>query len=672
MKKLILAAYSLLTLAATSCTEEEKSFPPATVEIQNVVPQDVSVQFELVHTNAVSVGYRVETTENAGKQEFTVINTSDLKKIVCDGLTQETDYQITAVAYNQNGEVSVQDTKRFKTEKTPAAPASVSITINNATYSSVTFQVSVKDAEKYSYGVAPAGSDPEMTEVQPDGQTMSHTVNNLKPETDYKVSVIAYNADNVATEAVEKEFRTGKFTPFGEISSVATAHGIFIKTTVDTYKYPMYFLQVFDPLQTYTSGDSSEQFNVDSKDQFIHYLKTAILNPDIRKNSFQEWNKTMLSSKSKKLHLYAVPIVQDGAGFVCEDYGMIVEQILDIPENDIFGQSDVAIIPGEINIKEDILTCTLAKQGEPVAFYTGLALKSDVDAAGGIGAYTQKELDAKKFDYNITSIANFREEIEIRDLSPGTDYVFFTFAYDANGKLGNVHSKEFSTTAKFEYKTDISVEVALKEVAFTSAVFSVKRTNFKNGKYNFVTIKDFDEKYGSDVDTYVMQELIGGQSGYPKSLYSDNDIKESRLQYNTEYIMIVLPESDLKDGYGQPATVRFRTKVYEETSNVSVSLKVNKIESFYGVSFYANVTITPSENCAGYYTYMMEKSVFESVSNLGETVCKSPNLTYRIASDAQTFNTEYFFGPSYLVIIPVDKDGKIGAPVHSELLQQTL
>lgn len=672
MKKLILAAYSLLTLAATSCTEEEKSFPPATVEIQNVMPQDVSVRFELVHTNAVSIGYRVEDAKNAGNSEFTIIKTSDLKEIVQEGLTQETDYQITAVAYNQDGAISRQAVKNFRTAKTPAAPASASITIDNVTYSSVTFKVSLKDAVKYSYGVVPAGSDPEMTEVQPDGQTMSHTVRSLKPETDYKVAVVAYNADNVATETVEKEFRTGEFVPFGEITSVATAHGIFIKTAVDTHEYPMYFLQIFDPQQTYTGGDSSEQFKVDSKNQFIHYLETAILNPDIRKDSFQEWNKTMLSSKSKKLHLYAVPVIQSGAGFVCEDYGMIVEQILDIPENDILGQSDAAIIPGEINIKEDILSCILSRQGEPVAFYTGLALKSDVDAAGGIGAYTQKELDAKKFDYNITSIANFSEEIEIRDLSPGTDYVFFTFAYDAAGKLGNVQSKEFSTTAKLEYKTDITVEVALKEVAFTSAVFSVKRTNFKNGKYNFVTIKDFDEKYGSDVDTYVMQELIGAQSGYPKSLYSDNDIKESRLQYNTDYIMIVLPESDLKDGYGQPSTVRFRTKVYEETSDVSVSLKVNKIESFYGVSFYANVTITPSDNCAGYYTYLMEKSVFESVSNLGETVCKSPNLTYRSASDAQTFNSEYFFSPSYLVIIPVDKDGKFGAPVHSELLQQTL
>ena len=60
MKKHLLAALSILALAAAGCKEETKNYPPATVEIQNIVPQDVSVQFELAHTNAVSVGYRIE------------------------------------------------------------------------------------------------------------------------------------------------------------------------------------------------------------------------------------------------------------------------------------------------------------------------------------------------------------------------------------------------------------------------------------------------------------------------------------------------------------------------------------------------------------------------------------------------------------------------------------
>ena len=114
MKKHLLAALSILALAAAGCKEETKNYPPATVEIQNIVPQDVSVQFELAHTNAVSVGYRVEDADNAGKKEFTVIGTSDLKTIVCEGLTQETDYQITAVAYNENGDVSKEDIQNGK------------------------------------------------------------------------------------------------------------------------------------------------------------------------------------------------------------------------------------------------------------------------------------------------------------------------------------------------------------------------------------------------------------------------------------------------------------------------------------------------------------------------------------------------------------------------------
>ena len=666
MKKHLLAACCILALAAAGCKEETKNYPPATVEIQNIVPQDVSVQFELAHTNAVSVGYRIEDADNAGKKEFTVIETSDLKTIVCEGLTQETDYQITAVAYNENGDVSKEDKKTFRTERTPAAPASAEIKINDITYSSVTFTITVKDAVSYSFGVSAAGSEPEMTKVEPDKPSMNFTIKNLTAETGYRISVIAYNADNIASERIEKDFRTGVFVPFGEITSVATAHGIFIKTNVDTQKYPTYFLQVFDPEQTYVN-EESVQFKVDSKKQFVYYLHTAILNPDIRRNSFQEWNKTRLSSKSDRILLYAVHVVQEGPKYICDDYGTIVEQVLEIPEKDLIGQSDAAILLGDPDINEDILTVKLTKQGEPVAYYTGVALKSEVDAAGGIATYAQQELDAKKLDYSITSITNFKEELEVRDLALNTDYVLFSFAYDVNGKIGSVQSKEFSTSSQFEYKNDISVDVALKEVAFTSAVFTVKRTNFRNGKYNFVTMKDFAEKYDSSIDNYVMQELIGQQSSYPISLYSDNDIKGSRLQYNTDYILIVLPESDQKDGYGKPATVRFHTKAYEKTSDVTLSLTINKVESYYGSSF-ASVTVTPSGDCVGYYMYLMEKSVFDAVTNLGETVCKMPTIKYRSSSEEQTFNSEYFFNPSYLVLIPVDKEGRFGDPVHSELL----
>ena len=530
----------------------------------------------------------------------------------------------------------------------------------------MTFTITVKDAVSYSFGVSAAGSEPEMIDGVPDNPSMNFTVKNLTAETDYRISVIAYNADNVATETVEKEFRTGVFVPFGEITSVATAHGIFIKTNVDTQKYPTYFLQIFDPEQTYVN-EESVQFKIDSKKQFVYYLQTAILNPDIRRNSFQEWNKTRLSSKSDRILLYAVPVIQNGANYICDDYGTIVEHVLEIPEKDIIGQSEAAILLGDPDINEDILTVKLTKQGEPVAYYTGVALKSEVDAAGGIATYAQQELDAKKLDYSITSITNFKEELEVRDLALNTDYVLFSFAYDENGKIGSVQSKEFSTSSQFEYINNISVDVALKEVAFTSAVFTVKRTNFRNGKYNFVTMKDFAEKYDSNIDNYVMQELIGQQSSYPISLYSDNDIKGSRLQYNTDYILIVLPESDQKDGFGKPATVRFHTKAYEKTSDVTLSLTINKVESYYGSSF-ASVTVTPSGDCASYYMYLMEKSVFDAVTNLGETVCKMPTIKYRSSSEEQTFNSEYFFNPSYLVLIPVDKEGRFGAPVHSELL----
>lgn len=68
MKKHLLAALSVLALAAAGCKEETKNYPPATVEIQNIVPQDVSVQFELAHTNAVLSDTVLKTRTMPGRK----------------------------------------------------------------------------------------------------------------------------------------------------------------------------------------------------------------------------------------------------------------------------------------------------------------------------------------------------------------------------------------------------------------------------------------------------------------------------------------------------------------------------------------------------------------------------------------------------------------------------
>lgn len=302
-----------------------------------------------------------------------------------------------------------------------------------------------------------------------------------------------------------------------------------------------------------------------------------------------------------------------------------------------------------------------------MSYYAGYATKSDVEAAGTPEQFVQAALDAKLYDYDITTA--FQSTWKTDRLSPGSEYYFFSFAYDAEGKLGPLQYKEFRTEAAgTDYDTSLTVDIALKTASFTSATFSVKRNGFEKAYYNFITKADFDRKYGGNADTYVQRELIGKESGYPITLYSDNDINGSRLAYDTQYVLIALPEADNEDRYGVPTVVEFETLGYEATGSATATIAVNSITDNYGVSFYASVTVTPGADCAGYYYAMIEKTAYDAAANLGETICKQNGVKYRAATEDTTFSTDYYFAESYLVLIPVDNNGKMSAPVTSELL----
>ena len=128
------------------------------------------------------------------------------------------------------------------------------------------------------------------------------------------------------------------------------------------------------------------------------------------------------------------------------------------------------------------------------------------------------------------------------------------------------------------------------------------------------------------------------------------------------------PEADNEDRYGVPTVVEFETLGYEATGSATATIAVNSITDNYGVSFYASVTVTPGADCAGYYYAMIEKTAYDAAANLGETICKQNGVKYRAATEDTTFSTDYYFAESYLVLIPVDNNGKMSAPVTSELL----
>lgn len=636
----------------------------ATISIAEVNVSYNSVTFTLKTANATRFGYKVDVPD--GTADLTLVNNSEGGTYTVDNLQEEADYLITAVAYDENGQATDPVTYAFKTEALPTGPAAVSIEEVATSHSSIRFTLKLENTVRIAYKVDVPDGTAEMTVVEKPQQS-TFLVGSLQAETDYVLTVVAYNGKDEPSEPATHSFTTPAYTAFARIDAVATAHGIYLKAEVDNGKYPLYFLKIFDPDLTESSADFGEHFKVDSREQFIHYLEVASLTAGLKTASFEEWNKTLLSTRSQQVLLYAAPVVRQGLDVVCEDFGEIIEIPLTIPARDELGAGQAAVTLGEPQVTGKELEIALTRQNGVVSYYAGYATKSDVEAAGTPEQFVQAALDAKLYDYDITTA--FQSTWKTDRLSPGSEYYFFSFAYDAEGKQGPLQYKEFRTEAAgTDYDTSLTVDITLKASSFTSATFSVKRNGFEKGLYNFITKADFDRKYGGDVDAYVQRELIGQESSYPITLYSDNDIESTRLAYDTEYVLIALPEADNEDRYGLPTKVEFKTLGYEATGSATATIAVNSITDNYGISFYASVTVTPGAGCTGYYYAMIEKTAYDAAGNLGETICKQNGVKYRAATEGATFSTDYYFAESYLVLIPVDNDGKMSAPVTSELL----
>lgn len=463
---------------ATFTTPEKPTTPDpdkATISIEEVKATYNSVTFTLKTANAARFGYKVDVPD--GTAELTFVNGSEGGTYTTDNLEAATDYQITAVAYDENGQAADPVTHAFKTEALPTGPAVVSIEEVATTHSSIRFTLKLDNAVRIAYKVDVPDGTAEMTVVEKPQQS-TFLVGSLQAETDYVLTVVAYNGKDEPSEPATHSFTTPAYTAFARIDAVATAHGIYLKADVDTGKFPLYFLKIFDPDLTESSADFEEHFKVDSREQFIHYLEVASLTAGLKTASFEEWNKTLLSTRSQQVLLYAAPVVRQGVDVVCEDYGEIIEIPLTIPARDELGAGQAAVTLGEPQVAGKELEIALTKQDGVVSYYAGYATKSDVEAAGTPEQFVQAGLDAKTYDYDIT--ADFQGTWKTDRLSPGSEYYFFSFAYDAEGKLGPLQYKEFHTEAAgTDYDTSLTVDIALKTASFTSATFSVKRNGFE-------------------------------------------------------------------------------------------------------------------------------------------------------------------------------------------------
>lgn len=147
MKKLLAKLISAgmiaaMALAAFSCKPQDEA-KDAVVSLKITGTSESSISFEITAENAVSVTYAVFPSDAASGDYQTVqVQGSSPLSITEDGLSENTEYTVSAYGINADGKAGV---KAEETAVTSAAP-SVRIEISEKTSSSVKFVISPLNA----------------------------------------------------------------------------------------------------------------------------------------------------------------------------------------------------------------------------------------------------------------------------------------------------------------------------------------------------------------------------------------------------------------------------------------------------------------------------------------------------------------------------------------------
>lgn len=666
------AAAIIFSSFATSCKKEKPDMPEENLQASITIGEPVvttdSATFEITTENALYFEFSVAKTGETA--EFRKVESEKRQTVKIGDLEEGTSYTITAIAYNRNDEPSETATKEFTTLKNEPVPApSITITDVKINGTEVSFRLVPQNATWYEYKVDVPEGTAEMTKVESTEAT-TQTASGLQSDRTYTITAVAYGPDGKASEPATSEFSTPAAEPFMKIEAKATAHGIYIKTETDSKEYPMYFLKIFNPEEEQTSEDYSERFKVDSKEQFIHYLECGYLDSDIKTSPMNDWIKTHLPNTSEKLLIYAAPVSRTEGKIVCSDYGRIIETVLEVPQRDEIGQGTAAVTLGEPEISGKNLKIRLAQEGNAVSYYLDMVTANELAGYGGdLAGYVQENLDNGRYDMYIYPISYLEESFEYNNLAMDTEYTVFTFAYGSDGKIGSLQSKTFKTENGVAYNPDYSVEINLKSASFTSVTFSVKRTNISTAKYECTDLATFNSVYGGSTENFVKAKLL---TGYPRELYSDNDIRVSSLSYNTEYVLIALPEGKTEGEYGYPVKVEFSTTAYSADGTASVEVTDIKVGADYGILYYVSARVTPQEGCAGFHYALVDKGTYEiNRDNIAEYVCKRPYLDRHESGEPVTIRVN-MDTDSYLVIIPYDSGMKTSKAWVSSLIEKKI
>lgn len=704
MKNFINAVSAIfICLVCTFSCKKEKEAAPASVKIEITSTTASSVSFSIVSENASEVYYAVvkdgqDPVSSYEKAEGDL----SLLEIEKTGLEENTEYQISAYALNQDGIKSDVTSVSAITGILPL----VSIEVNSYTDTSVVFTVKPVNAVSFDYCVVK--SDEAETSVPgihiDGGEAREIEVDGLEQGTRYMVMASSVNADGVVSEIISKEFITEE-TPVLSVKDVYTDETSAIISVEYENASKMYYALT-------SKGDAEP-----SEEDFVKFSRNTIYLYDLEAG--KEYTVWMYAENRKG---YAGKVISvDFTAEAGEDrgFGAVIYDITAFDANVkvswdsekyscaywIVGSLADVGEPEDFNWEEGISLSTVksisyqgnfrfstfgVKSGELYRFGIVFADKEgNIDSSTSIWRDVQldeivfgvadcsAELEEISHSYNRLSYriknngsagyyfgyslkdnvyeiedyaknvtkgtirTDFDTDLLLQNLAVEKEYIVVVVPVDAEGNLGDYDYLEFKTD-KIELKGNSSVEVNVSDVGYVDLTVDVA---FGENTMQVAYFKSTVDKTDEDaLLSCAMSSMKVNESGQIKISYllSDSEV----------YLWFVSIDKD--GNLGNLVKVEASTKKIEFNGTGSVNVSLDEIGE--GDMYNCTFTLMPESNIVKYYYTSLSKNYMDSNTDI-----KISEYLMQVGKEADNVltDTRQMFSPEYLVVLPVDKDGNL-------------
>lgn len=598
--------------------ESEKVFETAvtttlpSIKIDIVSLTDTSIVFKALPLNAVSFDWTaVPSNEVDGVIPDKHVESNQETEITIEGLTSDTHYTILALASNDTGEKSEIVSEEAITEATPT----ISIINTECDETSAVIEVKGENASKMYYALT------KSNESQPSKENFTKFTKNilyfyeLETGSEYTLWLYAENRKGYAGKITNHTFKaeTGEDKGYKIAIKDITSFDATIDVSWNKDKYA----------GAYWVVDSPENI----KDQSNFNWEEGISNYYVKKISYQgQFHIKTFNIKAGEMQRVGI-IFTDTEGNIDESTSIWRDIQLDQIN---FDAADCNIKIEEISHSYSNIRYKIVNEGAD-SYYFGYDLKSKVP---DINSFAIKVIQsAKRTDFNT--------EIRLQNLMEESEYVLVAVSSDKDGNLGKIISYEF-TTDKIELKHNSKLEVSVSEIGFVNMIFDAKLGE------NTTQIVYVNSKVEQ-----TEKEILRSLAFSYNKINKDGPVTISYLTNNTDFYTYFASVNE-KGELGEMIKFENRTKKIEFTGTESVTISIDELSegSMYNCTF----TITPDENIASYYYSSQDKSTVEYSTD--EQLAERLLYGGSMKNEAATI-TSQMFSPSYLVVVPINKNGQI-------------